>query len=101
MVLIEVGRRDLRASDLSDSRQQPFRVERLVKDVSYVSGRCMDANYCREKAALCARLADTLPPNNSGRIGLLEMADDFRRRAIALEARPVQQQRQPQTANDL
>jgi len=45
----------------------------------------MDANYCREKAALCLRLADGLALNNPGRFQLMDLAEDFQRRAKELE----------------
>jgi hypothetical protein len=45
----------------------------------------MDATYFREKAAMCLRLAHGLSPNNSGRFQLLELAEDFDRRARELE----------------
>jgi hypothetical protein len=46
----------------------------------------MDAAYFREKAAICARLASGLSWNNPGRQKLLELAEDFERRAAELEA---------------
>lgn len=60
----------------------------------------MDPKYFRDKAAVCARLAEELSANSSGRLCLLEMAEDFRRRALELEARPAQQQQQPQSVDD-
>ena len=45
----------------------------------------MDANYFREKAALCLRLADGLALNNPGRFQLMDLAEDFQRRAKELE----------------
>jgi len=35
----------------------------------------MDAQYFREKAALCARLADGLSLNNPGRFQLMDLAE--------------------------
>ena len=49
-------------------------------------GDAVDAAYCREKAALCLRLAQGLRWNNPGRDSLLELAEDFNRRAGLLEA---------------
>jgi hypothetical protein len=46
----------------------------------------MDAAYCREKAAMCLRLAEGLSLNNPARVQLLELAQDFNRRAQELEA---------------
>jgi hypothetical protein len=54
----------------------------------------MDANYCREKAVLCSRLAEGLALNNPGRFQLMDLAEDFQRRAEELEieaARTVMQ----------
>jgi len=48
----------------------------------------MDAKYFREKAQVCLRLAEGLSPNNPGRIQLMEMGQDFQRRAADLEANP-------------
>ena len=45
----------------------------------------VDGNYCREKAALCLRLADGLVLNNPGRFQLMDLAEDFQRRAKELE----------------
>ncbi len=44
----------------------------------------MDAKYFREKAALCERLADGLSLNNPARFQLMDLADDFRKRAKAI-----------------
>jgi hypothetical protein len=46
----------------------------------------MDARYFREKAALCERLADGLSLNNPGRFELMDLAEDFWKRAKELEA---------------
>ena len=51
----------------------------------------MDANYFREKAALCLRLADGLSLNNPGRFQLMDLADDFKDRAKELETQVAQQ----------
>jgi hypothetical protein len=45
----------------------------------------MDEALLREKAAMCLRLAQGLSPNNPGRFQLLELAEDFGRRARELE----------------
>ena len=45
----------------------------------------MDAQYFREKAALCARLADDLSLNNPGRFQLMDLAEDFMKRAKELK----------------
>jgi hypothetical protein len=50
----------------------------------------MDAAYCREKAAMCLRLAEGLSLNNPGRVQLLELAKEFNRRAQELEAANAQ-----------
>ena len=54
----------------------------------------MDANRLREKATLCFRLADGLSLNNPRRFELMQMAEDFERRARELEAQSAQQQQQ-------
>jgi hypothetical protein len=50
----------------------------------------MDAEYFREKAATCLRLASGLSWNNPARSALLDLAQDFDRRArgtpVAAEA---------------
>jgi hypothetical protein len=46
----------------------------------------MDAAYFREKAAICAKLANGLSWNNPSRRELLQLAEDFERRAAELEA---------------
>jgi hypothetical protein len=53
--------------------------------------RAMDAKYFREKAELCLRLADGLSLNNPGRFQLMDLAEDFRRRAKELEMEAAQQ----------
>jgi hypothetical protein len=45
----------------------------------------MDSAYFREKAAICAKLANGLSWNNPGRRELLQLAEDFERRATELE----------------
>ena len=52
----------------------------------------MDAKYFREKAALCLRLADGLSLNNPGRFQLMDLAEDFQKRAKELEAQETEQQ---------
>jgi hypothetical protein len=47
----------------------------------------MDEAFFREKAAMCLRLAQGLSQNNPGRFQLLELAEDFDRRARELEPR--------------
>jgi hypothetical protein len=49
----------------------------------------MDAAYFREKAAICLRLANGLSWNNPSRSELLDLAEDFDRRAQELEAHPT------------
>jgi hypothetical protein len=56
----------------------------------------MDAEYFREKAALCERLADGLSLNNPGRFQLMDLAEDFMKRAGELEAQGAEQQGQSQ-----
>jgi hypothetical protein len=56
----------------------------------------MDARYFREKAALCERLADGLSLNNPARFQLMDLAEDFMKRAKELEAQGAEQQRQSQ-----
>jgi hypothetical protein len=46
----------------------------------------------REKAALCERLADGLSLNNPGRFQLLNLAEDFQKRAKELETQEAEQQ---------
>ncbi len=41
----------------------------------------MDAAYLRERAAICLRLANGLSWNNPARSQLLDLAEDFNRRA--------------------
>lgn len=56
----------------------------------------MDAKYFRERAALCLRVADGLSLNNPGRFQLMDLAEDFRKRAKELEAQAAQQRQQSQ-----
>jgi len=56
----------------------------------------MDAKYFREKAELCLRLADGLPLNNPGRFQLMDLAEDFRKRAKELEMEVARQQQHSQ-----
>jgi hypothetical protein len=46
----------------------------------------LDAAYLREKAETCLRLAHGLSWNNPARGKLMELAEDFERQAIQLEA---------------
>ena len=55
----------------------------------------MDAKYFREKAALCLRLADGLSFNNPGRFQLMDLAEDFMKRAKELEAQAADQREKP------
>ena len=52
----------------------------------------MDAKYFREKAELCLRLADGLSLNNPGRFQLMDLGEDFQKRAKELEAQEAEQQ---------
>ena len=52
----------------------------------------MDAKYFREKGELCLRLADGLSLNNPGRFQLMDLADDFLKRAKELEAQEVKEE---------
>jgi hypothetical protein len=45
----------------------------------------MDANYFRDKAATCMRLARGLSWNNPARHELMELAQEFQREAEELE----------------
>ena len=56
-------------------------------------GMAMDAKHLREKATLCFRLADGLSLNNPSRFELMQMAEDFEKRAKQLEAQSAQQNR--------
>jgi len=56
----------------------------------------MDAKYFREKAELCLRLADGLSLNNPGRFQLMDLAEDFRKRAKELEMEVARQQQHSQ-----
>jgi hypothetical protein len=53
--------------------------------------RAMDAKYLREKAGICARLANGLSLNNPGRFQLMNMAEELQRRAAEFEVRTAQQ----------
>jgi hypothetical protein len=50
----------------------------------------VDAKDCRTKADLCLRLADGLSLNNPARLRLIELAEDFRKRAKELEVQAAQ-----------
>jgi hypothetical protein len=54
----------------------------------------MDEKYFREKAELCLRVADGLSLNNPGRFQLMDLADDFRKRAKELERREAEQRQE-------
>ncbi len=61
----------------------------------------MDVKYFRDKAAMCMRLANGLSHNNPGRFQLMDIANDFHRRAAELEAQqPPHQQLHPESAKD-
>jgi hypothetical protein len=60
----------------------------------------MDARYFREKAALCERLADGLSLNNPGRFQLMDLAEDFMKRAKELEVQGAEQQGQSKPQKD-
>jgi hypothetical protein len=51
----------------------------------------MRAKDLQKKAELCWRLADGLSLNNPGRFQLMDLADDFRKRAKELEAQEAEQ----------
>jgi hypothetical protein len=51
----------------------------------------MDAKNLREKAVTCLQLAQGLSWNNPGRFQLIDMAEDFQRRAAELEAQAADQ----------
>jgi hypothetical protein len=57
-----------------------------------MGGRAMDAKYFREKAELCLRLADGLSLNYPGRFQLMDLADDFSKKAKELEAHKVKEE---------
>jgi hypothetical protein len=57
----------------------------MVSVIKFRSGFVMDATYFRKKVAMCLRLAQRLSPKNPGRFQLLELAEDFNRRARELE----------------
>jgi hypothetical protein len=54
----------------------------------------MDVKYLQEKAALCERLANGLSSNNPGRLQLMDLAEDFRKRARELEAQAPRERQQ-------
>ena len=54
----------------------------------------VDAKDYRSKALLCLRLADGLSLNNPGRLRLMELAEDFIKRAKELEGQAAQQPQQ-------
>jgi hypothetical protein len=60
----------------------------------------MDARHFREKAALCERLAGGLSLNNPGRFQLMDLAEDFMKRAKELDAQGAEQQGQSQPQKD-
>ena len=49
------------------------------------------SKYFREKSDLCFRVAVGLSLNNPGRIQLMELAEDFKKRAKELEAQAAKQ----------
>jgi hypothetical protein len=53
----------------------------------------MDAKYCRQKAELCLRLADGFSLNNPARFQLMDLAEDFPKRAKKLEAEEAERQK--------
>jgi acyl carrier protein len=63
------------------------------------NGRTMDAKYAkdlREKAATCLQLAQGLSWKNPSRFRLMDMAENFQKRATELEAQAEQQRQQSQ-----
>jgi hypothetical protein len=56
----------------------------------------MDAKDFREKAATCLKLAQGLSWKNPSRFRLMDMAENFQRRATELEAQAEQQRQQSQ-----
>ena len=60
----------------------------------------MDAQYFREKAALCARLADGLSLNNPGRFQQMDLARRFHETREGIEAQWAEQQGQSQPQKD-
>jgi hypothetical protein len=58
------------------------------------SERRMDANDFREKAATCLKLAQGLSWKNPSRFRLMDMAENFQRRATELEVQAEQQRQQ-------
>jgi hypothetical protein len=61
-------------------------------------GRIMDAHF-REKADALMRLANDLSLNDSGRLKLIELAEDLKKRAKELEAQTTLQPQQSQCEN--
>jgi hypothetical protein len=53
-------------------------------------------NIFEKKAEFCLRLAHGLSLNNPGRFQLIDLAEDFRRRAKELEMEAAQQQQRSQ-----
>jgi len=56
-----------------------------------MGARAMDAKHLREKAAVCARLANGLSLNNPGRFQLMNMAEELQQRAAEFEVQTAQQ----------
>jgi hypothetical protein len=61
----------------------------------------VDAKDYREKATLCLRLANGLSVNNPGRLRLVELAEDFRKRAKELEVQAAPSQQQQSKSDDV
>jgi hypothetical protein len=57
----------------------------------------MDAQHFREKAEVFLRLADGLSLNDLGRLKLMELAEDLRKRARELEAQAALQPQQSES----
>jgi hypothetical protein len=53
----------------------------------------MDANYFREKAETCRRLANDLRWNNPDRFHLMDLAEDFQQRAELAQQQALDDQR--------
>jgi hypothetical protein len=53
----------------------------------------MDANYFREKAETCRRLANDLRWNNPDRFQLMDLAEDFQQRAELAQQQALDDQR--------
>ena len=51
----------------------------------------MDAEFFRQKADLCMRLADGLSLNNPGRFQLMDMAEELQRRVAEVQAQNSEQ----------